>query len=210
MAALRAAYRPGTGVADAFARFFDSLLGPHGLVVFDASDPAAKPFVADLFAREIRDAGRTASLAATAGDALAALGHAPQVTPQADTAALFHVDGVRRQIRRQDDGLAVGDDRFTVDALAAEAAASPQHFSPNVLLRPIVQDRLFPTVVLCRRTERARVPRTAPRRLRELRHPDAADVSARDGNDRRLGDSAFPRPLRRPVRRLCSARTNRR
>ncbi len=146
MAALRAAYRPGTGVADAFARLFDSLLGPHGLVVFDASDPAAKPFVADLFAREIRDAGRTASLAATAGDALAALGHAPQVTPQADTAALFHVDGVRRQIRRQDDGLAVGDDRFTVDALAAEATASPQHFSPNVLLRPIVQDRLFPTV----------------------------------------------------------------
>ena len=57
MAGLRAAYRPGAGVVDAFARWFETLLGPHGLVVFDSSDPAAKPLVAELFTRELRYAG---------------------------------------------------------------------------------------------------------------------------------------------------------
>ena len=30
--------------------------------------------------------------------------------------------------------------------MIAQARSSPEHFSPNVLLRPLVQDRLFPTV----------------------------------------------------------------
>ena len=40
----------------------DDLLGRHGLVVFEANDPAAKPVVADLFARELdqRPSGRLA------------------------------------------------------------------------------------------------------------------------------------------------------
>ncbi len=54
---LRRCYEPGIGMADAFARWLECVLGPRGLVVFDASDPAAKPLVADVFAREIEHAG---------------------------------------------------------------------------------------------------------------------------------------------------------
>ena len=39
------------------------MLGPLGLVVYDASDPAAKPLAASLFARELEHAGRTTRLA---------------------------------------------------------------------------------------------------------------------------------------------------
>ncbi len=145
LAGLRAAYRPGVGMADAFARWLETLLGPHGLIVFDASDPASKPFVTDLFARELRG-GRTAALAAAAGEQLASLGHQPQVTPQPDSVALFHLDGARRPIRRQGDTLVAGDASFTLDTLTAQLKTSPDRFSPNVLLRPIVQDTLFPTI----------------------------------------------------------------
>ena len=146
LAGLREAYRPGVGAAEAFARWLEGLLGPHGLIVFDSSDPAAKPLVADLFARELREAGRTAALAAAAGEAMAARGHQPQVVPQPDSVALFHVDGARRPIRRLGEGFVAGDHTFNTAALAEEAAAAPHRFSPNVLLRPIVQDTLFPTV----------------------------------------------------------------
>ena len=143
---LRAAWKPGTGMARAFAIWLERVLGPYGLVVYEAADPAAKPLVADLFARELSSPGRTASLAARAGEELAARGHAPQVIAQPDNVALFSIAEGRVPIKRQGDGLAVGDRTVTSAVLAAEAAAAPEHFSPNVLLRPIVQDTLFPTI----------------------------------------------------------------
>jgi len=146
MSALRGAYRPGAGVADAFARWIETLLGPFGLVVFDSADPTAKPLAASVFARELRSPGRTAALAASAGEVLGSRGHQPQVVPQPDSVSLFHLDGARRPIRRQGDGLIVGDHSSTTEALARETASHPGHFSPNVLLRPIVQDTLFPTI----------------------------------------------------------------
>ena len=98
MAAVRDAYRPGIGMADAFARLLESVLGPHGLIVFDAADRAAKPLAASVFARELQAPGRTAALAVKGGEALAERGHEPQVVPHLDSLSLFHLDGVRRPI----------------------------------------------------------------------------------------------------------------
>src|SRR4030095_14939102 len=55
--ALRTAYRTGAGMADAFAQFVESVLGPRGLVLYDSSDPAAKALVAGLVARGGAHAG---------------------------------------------------------------------------------------------------------------------------------------------------------
>ena len=143
---IRAAWKPGRGVACAFATWLETLLGPHGLVVFESADPAAKPLVGDVFARELSAPGRTAALAAEAGEALSARGHAPQVQPQPDSVSLFSLEDGRRPIRRQGELLAIGDETHTSEALARTAAARPGAFSPNVLLRPIVQDTLFPTI----------------------------------------------------------------
>ncbi|MEO6214350.1 MAG: bacillithiol biosynthesis cysteine-adding enzyme BshC [Vicinamibacterales bacterium] len=146
MAALRAAWHPGEGMAGAFARWLEALLGPLGLVVFESADPAAKPPVADVFARELQFPGTTASLAAAAGSVLLERGHQPQVMPQPDSLSLFRLEGSRRPIRRQGDQFVVGDNTHPPSVLAAEAIEHPERFSPNVLLRPIVQDALFPTI----------------------------------------------------------------
>ena len=143
--ALRAVYRPGAGMADSFGQWLEVVLGPRGLVVYDAADPAAKPLAARVFAREIEHAGETSRLAAEAGKALEALGYHTQVTANADAVSLFHLNRLREPIRRSGDGFMVGDRTTSRDELMAAAREHPEHFSPNVLLRPIVQDTLFPT-----------------------------------------------------------------
>jgi len=146
LAGLRQAYTPGAGMADAFGRWLEQLLGDRGLVVYNAADPAAKPLVSALFSRELATAGTTARLAGTAGADLTTRGYHSQVQLQSDGLALFHLDGTRRAIRQADGRFVVGDQQYGADTLIRQAADQPSSFSPNVLLRPIVQDTLFPTI----------------------------------------------------------------
>ena len=146
IADLRRAYTPGRGLVDAFAVWLERLLGDLGLIVFDASDPAAKPLATELFEREITSAGTTTSLARAAGESLSKAGFHAQVESQPGTVALFLLDDTRRAIRQDGDRLRVGDELLEGTALLDRLRENAACLGPNVLLRPIVQDRLFPTV----------------------------------------------------------------
>lgn len=129
-------YVPGRSMAEAYARFIEHLLGHHGLVVFESADAAAKPLAAELFAEELRHPGRSTQLAMAAGERSRALGFPPQVVPIEGSAALFRLTPSREPIEVP----------FERDAMAADALAHPARFSPNVLLRPVVQDWIFPNI----------------------------------------------------------------
>ena len=146
IAGLRRAYTPGLGMADAFGRWLEEVLGSRGLIVYDSADPASKPLVSQVFARELSMPGQTVKLAALAGSDLTARGYHAQVHAQDDSLALFHLDGARRAIRQQDGHFVVGDQQYAASALVEQATSQPTGFSPNVLLRPIVQDTIFPTI----------------------------------------------------------------
>lgn len=146
LTSIRAAYSPGRGMADGFGRWIESVLGTHGLVVYDASDVAAKPLAASVFAHEVEHAGETTRLAAEAGAALQARGYHAQVQPHEGNVALFHINGGREAIRQADGRFQIGDTPYSKAELLELVQRAPQEFSPNVLLRPLVQDTLFPTI----------------------------------------------------------------
>jgi len=146
LADLRAAYAPGVGMADAFAIWLERVFGDRGLLVFDASDPAAKPLASSVFVRELGRPGATMEQAARAGSALASRGYHVQAQTSDGAVALFRLDDTRRPIRRQDGRFFVGNESIDEATFIEQASTRPHTFSPNVLLRPIVQDTLFPTV----------------------------------------------------------------
>jgi bacillithiol biosynthesis cysteine-adding enzyme BshC len=133
-------------MADAFGRWMEQVLGDRGLIVYDSSDAASKPLVSQVFARELSMPGQTGKLATLAGSDLTARGYHAQVQAQDDSLALFHLDGGRRSIRQQDGRFLVGDEQYAPPALVKQATERPAGFSPNVLLRPVVQDTIFPTI----------------------------------------------------------------
>jgi bacillithiol synthase len=134
---LRQAYRSDVNMADGFARWLERVLADLGIVVFDCSDRAAKPLVSGIFAQEVAHPGKTWQLAGEAGERLTASGYHVQVEAASAEAgtALFRLNGSRTAIETND-----------AQGLEHDARTRPETFSPNVLLRPIVEDALFPTV----------------------------------------------------------------
>ena len=146
MASLRAAYQPGRGMATAFGVFLEQVLGPYGLVVYDSSDAATKPIARDVFVRELNHPGNTARIANRAGEALVAKGYHSQATLTDGTVSVFHLNAHRSPIRVDGGQAQVGDKTIPLAQLVDEATNHPERFSPNVLLRPLVQDTVFPTI----------------------------------------------------------------
>ena len=106
----------------------------------------SKPLAAATFAREVETAGETSRLAREAGTRLEALGYHAQATPQESSLALFHLNDSRDPIRAAGDGtFSIGGRIVSRADLLALIQQSPTEFSPSVLLRPIVQDTIFPT-----------------------------------------------------------------
>jgi bacillithiol synthase len=146
VAQLRQAYRPGCGMSAGFGRFLEHTLGELGLVVYCASDRSTKPLVRHLFARDAEYPGTTASVAGDAGRRLVELGYHAQVETHADTLAIFSLDDGRTSIHVTDGRYRVAGREMSRSELLDAIEQSPERFSPNVLLRPVVQDTLFPTV----------------------------------------------------------------
>ncbi|MBY0494354.1 MAG: bacillithiol biosynthesis cysteine-adding enzyme BshC [Cyanobacteria bacterium] len=146
LTALREAYTPGRSMAAAFGVWMEHVLGPHGLVVYDSSDPTTKALARDVFVKEVSQPGETARIAAKAGDALVAKGYHAQAQLADGTVSLFHLNSGREAIRIDGNTATIGEHSMTVAQLAEEARRHPEHFSPNVLLRPLVQDTVFPTI----------------------------------------------------------------
>jgi bacillithiol biosynthesis cysteine-adding enzyme BshC len=147
MEAVRAAYRPGATMRDAFARLMRHLFAGSGLVFCSPDDARLKRLVADVFRHEIEHHEETLERLTATSDDLDAAGFHRQVTPLPVNLFLMEDEGRFTVDPAEGGGFELrGLDRsYSKDELLALLDAEPERFSPNVVLRPILEDRLLPT-----------------------------------------------------------------
>jgi bacillithiol biosynthesis cysteine-adding enzyme BshC len=137
-------YVGGKPVVEAFTQLMQYLLGSTGILFVSAAALRQQGAFADVVRKEIEHSTESEAAVKAASDVLSAVGY----HVQAQTSPLhlfFHADGKRHKISRMGDGqFQAGERLFSHEELAREAAAHPEHFSPNVLLRPVAQDAAFP------------------------------------------------------------------
>ena len=153
---LRESYRPGESLGTAFARFYAHLFAAWGVIVLDASDPELHRVAAPIYRAAVERASEIADALVARGEALEAAGYHQQVKVTASSVLLFTLqNGARTPIQRRVNGdtseFVIAGESLTEKLSSAELldriATAPGNFSPNVLLRPVVQDYLLPTLV---------------------------------------------------------------
>jgi bacillithiol biosynthesis cysteine-adding enzyme BshC len=151
---LRESYRPGETMGTAYALFYARLFAEWGVILLDASDPDLHRVAEPIYRSAIENAAALNASLLARGEALEAAGYHQQVKVVPSTVLLFTMkDGARTPIHRSAAAEAEfvvghedGAEKFSKDALLARIAEAPEQFSPNVLLRPVVQDYLLPTL----------------------------------------------------------------
>lgn len=147
---LAAAYTPGAGMADSFGRLMANLFKNDGLILFNPRDVEAKQLVRPIFRQAVLQADPIFALLRERTSALEGSGYHAQVSiPDSSTVLFIQEEGERRALLRSDRRFLLKHTGryFAQEELLQMAETNPEVFSPNVLLRPVVQDSLFPTLV---------------------------------------------------------------
>jgi len=146
---LGAAYTPDRSVAEACARALAAVLEPFGVVVCRGWDGALKRAASGVFLEALRSArvldealGREAALLAESGAG------APVAVGEGMTLAMLDGRLGRDRLRIADGAFVTrrSGERLTMKDVEAILETAPERLSANVLLRPVVEAHLFPTV----------------------------------------------------------------
>ena len=131
--AVRNAYTESATVGDAYVRLMRAMIEPLGIPVLDASHAVVRAASRPMLSHALREASRLDAALADREAAIRAAGHEPQVSHVPGLSLVFeYANGTRR--------------RIPVSRAMEVARDADTALGPNVLLRPVVERALLPTV----------------------------------------------------------------
>ncbi len=140
---LKTCYQQGAAFHTAFAEWFQKLFSGCGIILFDSADGRFKEFVRPVFKRELEENITIKVLQKTNAE-LTTRGYHAQLSVHPSRPGLFILKNGRHSLHKQSENyrnLNSGE-LFSVDELMEHA----ENLSPKAVLRPIVEDTLFPTI----------------------------------------------------------------
>ncbi|HSH76667.1 MAG TPA: bacillithiol biosynthesis cysteine-adding enzyme BshC [Longimicrobiales bacterium] len=148
-ALLRGAFGPGRTLSEGFHATLQHLLGRFGVFFTDGVLPAVKEASLPVLLEQLERAEELEATLRTTADALEGAGHPLQVPILEGGVNLFLEGPAGRERLYRDDGgyrLRTSGERLSEEDIRARVRDDPSVLSPNVLLRPVVESALFPTL----------------------------------------------------------------
>lgn len=139
-------YTPEDTMVSAFGKFMSGLMGRFGLVLFNPGDNEAKAQAVPLFKAIVEQQNGLHEISLKTNNRIAADGYHIQVEKKDDATHLFYNTNERIPISKAGEKFVAGDHSFTRAELLEEIEKYPEHFSPDVMTRPLLQSYLFPVI----------------------------------------------------------------
>jgi len=140
IARVRACYHSGESLSEGFGKWLSGWLGAQGLVVIESLNPELKRIAAPYFLKAVDRSGIHANLFQQRKQELEEAGYPCTITPNPDFHFFYIIEnGVRTAVSRTES---------SPNQLRELAENHAEVFSPKAILRPIIQDVLFPTVAI--------------------------------------------------------------
>jgi bacillithiol biosynthesis cysteine-adding enzyme BshC len=141
-------YNPSFGYKDAFAKMLVKLLGSEGLLLIDSDCKEFKTLCKPLFLKEMETFPKTSQQIIAQSALLEEAGYASQAKARAINLFMFDENGERLKLEPLNDNtieVVETNQTFQRSQLLELIEESPERFSPNVILRSLVQDFVLPT-----------------------------------------------------------------
>lgn len=146
---LRDAYRPGRSVASAFRETIERTFAPWDLLTADAADPVLKSASAPVLEAALTAVAEQELVLQRTATRLREAGYHVQVKLLSGAANLFlHTEAGRERLHKSAAGWRTRGSRqqYEHGRLLSLSQEDPWHLSPNALLRPVVENSVFPVV----------------------------------------------------------------
>ena len=145
-ASLRGHYRTGATMGKAFVGLMNQLFEDSGLVFLNPNNSELKNILKPIFRKELASITKTSKMVIDRGAELEEHYHA-QLKAKSLNLFMFHKGGRYLIEPRETDYSLKGTRQFfSKEELSTIVENSPELISPNVVLRPICQDSLLPTL----------------------------------------------------------------
>jgi len=131
----------------AFAKFYAKVFADYGVIFLNPADAELHRIAQPVYRAALEKSEEINQALLQRNYELEAAGYHAQVKVTPSHTLCFYVeDGVRTPVRHHDAGFLIGERKLAAPDLLAEAERCPELFNANVLLRPIIQDYLLPTL----------------------------------------------------------------